>query len=309
MIWCSVLHPALDVVYKVKDFQHGNTYLDCRALQFPAGKGVNVAQFIHQLGEDVTVTGLLPELDAQRFMSYLSTQSINSSFYPVSGAVRINTTINDEVSGYSTHFSSISPKLSIRLQEEFIAFFNSKLQHGDRCCFTGSLPPGFEDTCYASLIECGLRKSCATMLDTRGAALKHGVRARPTMVKPNLAELEEFFEEPIQGVHHIALKGKKLLDCGIAFVFISLGADGLIALHKNDCLLCTAPQVPVVDSVGCGDALVAGFIVAEKRKFSFTEMCRMAVACGSAKCMQTGPGVISKETVWQLMEDVQITAI
>jgi len=135
------------------------------------------------------------------------------------------------------------------------------------------------------------------------------VRSKPLMLKPNITELEELFGEQIKGVHHIALKGKRLIDMGIQFAFISLGADGMIAIHGTDCLLCSPPQVKVVDTVGCGDALVAGVLVAQKRKFSFSETCRMAIACGASKSMHEGPGVVTRDEVWQLMEDVRITAI
>ena len=75
------------------------------------------------------------------------------------------------------------------------------------------------------------------------------------------------------------------------FLSIHEGADGLIAIHGNDCLLCSSPQVKVLDTVGCGDALVGGLLVAQQRKFSFAEMCRMAVACGASKTYQfKGPG-------------------
>jgi tagatose 6-phosphate kinase len=309
LIWCTVLNPALDIIYHVNEFHNGTTYLDCALTQIPAGKGLNVARVIQTLGEEVSVTGLLSELDGKRVTNFLDAQSIPYAFFPVPGVMRINTTILDESSGSSTHISSCSPMLSSRIQHEYITFAAERMQHGDLWCVTGSLPGGFDDTTYAKLIETGKTSDLTILLDTRGAALKHGIRARPMIVKPNLSELEEFFEEQIQGVHHIALKGKRLLDMGIDFVFISLGADGMIALHKNDCLLCNAPQVNVRDTVGCGDALVAGIMVAYKRQFSFTETCRMAVACGSAKSMQQGPGILSRETVWQLMEDIRITSI
>jgi fructose-1-phosphate kinase PfkB-like protein len=155
------------------------------------------------------------------------------------------------------------------------------------------------------ILECR-KKKIQTLLDTRGKALKMGVRAKPDMMKPNIAELDYFFDEPIKGIRHIALKGKNLCDMGIPYVFISLGSDGMIAVHENDCLLCSAPTVKVVDTVGCGDALVAGLMVGKKRLFSFPEMCRLAIACGSSNAMHPGPGSVSRDEVWQLMEDVTI---
>jgi len=83
----------------------------------------------------------------------------------------------------------------------------------------------------------------------------------------------------------------------------------MIALHDSDCLLCVPPQVKSVDTVGCGDALMGGLLVAWSRKFSFPEMCRLAIACGASKAMHEGPHSVSRDEVWQLMEDVKITAV
>lgn len=170
-------------------------------------------------------------------------------------------------------------------------------------------PKGFTDDYYSSLINACSTASIKTFLDTKNDALKLGIRARPLLLKPNLAELEQLFDEQVKGVHHIALKGKRLLDMGIAYVFISLGADGMIALHKNDCLLCSVPSIEVIHKVGCGDALVAGVSVAQHRQFNFAETCRLAVACGTAKAMHQDFGEISREEVWKLMEQINITAV
>jgi fructose-1-phosphate kinase PfkB-like protein len=96
---------------------------------------------------------------------------------------------------------------------------------------------------------------------------------------------------------------------GIEYVFISLGSDGMIAIHENDCLLCSAPSVKAIDQVGTGDALVGGLLVGYARKFSFSEMCRMAIACGASKAMHRGPGSITRDEVWQLMEEVKVRSI
>ncbi|MBN1575133.1 MAG: hexose kinase [Chitinispirillaceae bacterium] len=309
MIWCTLLNPALDVICKVNELHGGKTYLDSECLQTPAGKGLNVARAIRALGEEVGVHGLLPEYDGRRITAVLDGSGIQHHFLSIPGGMRINTTILEESNGNSTHISAASTPFPSRMQYDYTAFAFQHMQQGDYWCFSGSLPKGFADDTYAALIERGADAGITTMLDSRGPAFKRGVRARPLMIKPNMSELEEFFGEPVQGVHHIALKGKRFLDMGVAYVFISLGADGMIALHKNDCLLCSAPGVPVRDTVGCGDAMVAGVLVAFRRRFSFSETCRMAVACGSAKAMQNGPGVIDGTTVWQLMEEISVTAV
>lgn len=309
MIYCTLLNPALDIIYKVNDFRSGSTFTDIPLDCFPAGKGINVAKVVRTLGEDVYVTGLMAEYDLQRTIQYLDYHQIKHRFFVIPGSMRINTTIIEQNTGYVSHISSTGTSVPLRMQHEFLSSISSMPASGDLWCLSGSVIKGFDENIYATMLKYCTDAGSETLLDTRGNSLKTGIRAKPFMIKPNLSELEDFFGEPIQGVHHIALKGKRFVDMGIPFVFISLGADGLIAIHDNDCLLCSVPQVTAIDTVGCGDALVAGILVGRKRKFSFSELCRMAVACGASKAMHEGPGTITRDEVWQLMEDVKITAV
>lgn len=296
-------------MYKISEFSGGQTFADTECRVVPAGKGLNVARVVRTLGEEVGVCGLLPECDARRIVSVLDDSDIAHSFISIPGSIRINATVIETNREVSTHISSLSYHVPQRIQNDFLELMGAKMREGDYWCFSGSLPEGFSNDIYGDMIQAGHRVGVKTLLDTRHNALKLGVRARPLILKPNLTELEEFFDESIKGVRHIALRGKRLLDMGVGYVFISLGADGMIALHDNDCLLCSAPTVKVVDTVGCGDALVAGVLVAMKRQFSFTETCRMAVACGCAKAMCGGPGSIDAKAVGQLMELVDVKSV
>jgi 1-phosphofructokinase family hexose kinase len=310
LIYCTLLNPAFDLLTTINSFVSGSTQRDVPSQLFPAGKGINVAHVVSVLGEDACVLGLMPERDRSRFVSYLETRGIGSHFYPIPGDVRINVTIAEQQDGAVTHVNCAGPALPPRIPEEFIPFANSHLVRGDQWCFSGSLPNGFDDNFYATMLKQCSDKGVDTFLDTRGKPLQLGVQARPLVIKPNSTELEELFDEQIKGVHHLALKGKKLLDRGVGYVFISLGSDGMIALHENDCLLCSPPpQVQTIDTVGCGDALMAGILVAWKRKFSFSETCRLAVACGSSKAMHAGPHTVSRDEIWQMMEEVKIKSV
>ncbi|MBN1128626.1 MAG: 1-phosphofructokinase family hexose kinase [Chitinispirillaceae bacterium] len=309
MIYCTLLNPAVDYLYTIEQFVPGASLLDVPCRRYPAGKGINVANIVQALGEEVCVVGVMPERDRERFTVYLESKGIRHGFLQMPGDARTNMTIVEQKNGCSSHLSSAGPVWPPRIQDEFLQFAAERLKGGDVWCCSGSLPPAFEDEVYALLIKLCKGAGAPCFLDARGRPLRLGVRAKPMAVKPNSMELEDLFGEQIRGVRHIALKGKKLLDRGVSYVFISLGSDGMIAIHDNDCLLCVPPQVKTVDTVGCGDALMGGLLVAWARKFSFSEMCRLAIACGSSKAMHEGPHEISREEVWQLMEDVKITAV
>jgi 1-phosphofructokinase len=309
VIFCTLPNPAIDLIYPVESFNTGGTLLNIPSHLFPSGKGINIAHVVRTLGVEVCVAGIMPERDQRRFEAYLDAIEVQHHFLTISGDVRTNVTIIEQKNGMASHLNSTGPIVPLRVQEEFIQFVSGFLTRGEEWCFPGSIPSGFEDDVYAQLVRAGKEAGVSTFLDTRGRPLRLGIRARPLLVKPNIAELEDLFGEQIKGVRHIALKGKKLLDRGVSFAFITLGSDGMIALHDSDCLLCVPPQVKSVDTVGCGDALMGGLLVAWRRKFSFTEMCRLAVACGASKSMHEGPHTISRDEVWQLMEDEKITAV
>lgn len=309
LIYCTLLNPSIDCLYTLDKLSSGSTYIDTRSITVPAGKGLNVARVVSSLGEKVCVCGIVPKNNFEQVKSFLDHLEIEADLVTVPGSLRINTTIIESTNRAVTHINSTGSSLNESVQFEFESHFQKGLLQGDICCMSGSIPQGFTNDIYNSLIRYCKDAGCHVLLDTRDDALQMGIRAKPNMIKPNLEELEKYFGEQIRGVHHIALKAKRFLDMGIEYAFISLGEDGLIAVHGNDCLLCSAPRINAKDTVGCGDALVAGLLVATQRQFSFSETCRLAVACGASKALHEGPGVINGDEVWQLMEDVEITAV
>jgi tagatose 6-phosphate kinase len=309
MIYCTLLNPALDLVYSTEKFSAGGTLRDIPLRVVPSGKGMNVACIVRTLGEESAVVGIMPEESRNRFTSWLDKKKVQHRFMAVQGEARMNVTILESEGAQSSHINSRGSPIGREAGEEFLQFAGSHLAAGDEWCFSGSIAPRLGEDLYARIIAQCKSAGVDTFLDTRGKALSLGIAAGPLVLKPNSTEFEDIFGEQIQGVHHLALKGKKLLDRGISHVFITLGSDGMIALHDSDCLLSVPPQVKSIDTVGCGDALMAGILVAWKRRFSFSETCRLAVACGAAKAMHAGPDALTRDEVWQLMEDVKITAV
>lgn len=308
MIYTTLLNPSYDLIYTLPD-NSKDTYVDLPARFFPAGKGLNTAKVIAELDEEVSLVSLMPEDDCERFTAYMEQYGINHKPFTVSGSVRVNTTLYTESTKTTQHFNSMGSTYSTQIQDHFEQHLSSLYSEGDTWLFSGSLPGGIEPTFYETLIKSSRESGCESFLDSRGKALEFGIQAHPLVITPNEEELESLFEESIEGVQHLALKGKRLIDSGIETVLITLGEDGVIALQGNECLLCKAPEVDVLDTVGCGDAFLAGVAVGRKRGFSFHEICRMAVACGTSNALHLGPGEIEKDQVWHLMEKVQVLSL
>ena len=311
MIRAILYNPAIDVHYNVPGLGEQMTFTGLKSVSFPAGKALNFAKAVKILGEDVEVSGIVPERDVSKFMDYLDEFEIKHDLSGISGNTRINTTIFEEKSGFSYHLNSES---TTAFESEVTAFndkLSAKMQKGDFWVFSGSIPTGCNEETYAKLIGECKSKNIKTALDTSKNSLKHGIHALPFLISPNETEFQEIFSnEDIKGLQHIVLKAKRLIDNGVEYVFITLGKDGVVALHKDECLLCSSIEIPnQVNSVGCGDAFLAGAVVGFQRGFQFSEVCRMAVACGAANTLTREPCKIELSRVHYIMEKLRVESV
>lgn len=313
MIYCTVFNPAIDIIYSVENSLNlGSTAVDIPFKSTPAGKGINVARVIRALGEEVKVIALMPRNDNARFSEFLTKHDIDFSFFHIDGDARINTTILEGETRQVTHINAQSTLSSNykKIESEFLAYIYLQIKEGDTWILSGSVPSWFSDNVYKNVIQRCHDVGARPILDTRGSVLNKGARAKPSVISPNINELEGFFNEPIDGVHHIALKAKRLFDLGIDFVFVTLGADGMIAVHEDACLLCSAPELDtILDTVGCGDALLAGVVTAQQQQRNFEDVCSLGVACGMASALHKGGGTVTLDDVERFKEMVKIESI
>lgn len=310
MIRAVLYNSAIDVHYKIPKFGEQADFIGLNSVSFPAGKAINFAKAVKILGEEVEVSGLVASADIHRFRKFLDEYKIYHDLSEISGNTRINTTIYEEKSGISYHLNS---KSELILDEEISVFnqkLTSKIKEGDFLTFAGSVPEGYDEEIYRKLIEECKTKNAKAALDARDNPLKHGLSALPFLISPNETEFQDLFGDELKGLHNIVLKGKRLVESGIENVFITLGKDGVIALNKNECLRCLPPEIAQpINSVGCGDAFLAGIVVGFARGFSFGEICRMATACGAVNTLTREPCKIDLAKVGQTMEKVKIERI
>jgi len=301
-----LLNPCFDVVYSLQNLQPGTTQLDTRAQFFPAGKAVSVATAVRALGEPVTVYAIMPKSGISIYERYLQQLDIGFVCQPIEGDVRVNTTITEEQTGRVTHLNSRSAPVRPSALDGFLRMIDRAASPSDTWALSGSLPPSAPEEFYRRVLS---RLQGFRLLDTRAEALRHGLMAKPEAIKPNLEEMSDYFQESLRGVHHVALRGKRFLDMGIESIFITLAEEGMIAISRGDCLLCTGPKIDAVDTVGCGDAFVAGVLVSQKKSYSFYETCRLAMACGISNALHRGPGQIEREQVFRIMEEIKIESV
>jgi 1-phosphofructokinase family hexose kinase len=309
VIYSALLNPAVDICYALPSLEPGQTYIDCELHLQAAGKGINTAKTVRKLGMESTILGIVPQDMRMFFQRYCDERGIDPHFLSTPGMSRINTTVLEKSQSRSTHMNALGSRVQPQLHQRFVEMVRGFVTPGDFWILTGSVPEGIEPRIYRDLAGIIQQNNAVAILDTRDEPLAQGIHAKPAVIAPNLSELEGFFREKIRGAHHIALKGKRLIDMGISYVFITLGSDGMIALHGNECLLCTVPPVDVVNTTGCGDALLGAAVAGMERRYDFRAMCRLACACGLSCAMSETTAQIDPDALESLKNKVDIVSV
>jgi 1-phosphofructokinase len=195
------------------------------------------------------------------------------------------------------------------LPEHLEAIKEKITEYGPRCevmIFSGSLPPGAPPATFAELMTIASALGSKCMLDTAGPALKYGIEARPLLLKPNRAEVEELIQIPLRTRHELAQAARKLLEMGAEEAVISMGAEGAVAATKYDLLSARPPTVAAQSSVGAGDAMVAALAFGEITHLSFRDSFRLAMAASAAAVTMEGSKVADLAAVHSLLPQVRV---
>ena len=300
------LNPAIDRTLHLPTFALGQVNRVESERTDPGGKGINVAKVIKALEHPVLVTGFLGTNNAAVFQNYFKKESIHNHFVETAGENRVNIKIvdmtNDVVS--ELNFPGITPT-TLDLDHLLDTLRQLAATH-KWFVLSGSLPPTVPADIYAQLITMLHEYDCKVILDTSGAALAAGIAARPFAVKPNLPELSQLMNSPMDSEEEILKAIKQLLSQGIEKVAISLGEKGSLVADCNQILRAKAPVVPVCSTVGAGDAFVAGFSVGQARNLSLADSVRLASASAGAAVALPGTQAASLQQVNELINKVQI---
>jgi 1-phosphofructokinase family hexose kinase len=175
---------------------------------------------------------------------------------------------------------------------------------------SGSAPRGVPFSIYAELLTVARRTKVPVILDTRDELLAEGVKARPLMVKPNLEEVSALRGRPVQNAQQALAAAQELADGGISIVLVSLGAGGAVAVtRKQGSWMAKPPKVETVSSVGCGDAMVAGFVAASLTGKDFGDCLRWGMAAGAANAAKFENAGCSRDEVLKLVPEVQLSRV
>lgn len=285
MVHTLTLNSALDYTVFSSKLVLGETNRTEKAFLRVGGKGINVSAVLKSLGVESLAYGFTAGAVGELIKEKAREAGLNARWISASGESRINLKIKAErETEINAKGLTVTPESCRELMKNL-----SKINSGDFLVMAGSVPTGMTSSIYADLMSTLSDKGARFIVDATGEALLSAVRQKPFLVKPNAAELGELFGVKIENKEQAIFYAKELCDMGAENIIVSLGGEGAVFVSEDGEEYQTpAPEGKVVDTVGAGDSVVAGFLYAtisgKDRKTAFLT----GVAAGSATAFSEG---------------------
>ena len=253
------LNPALDLTVQLPSLRLGEVNRSDSLQVHAAGKGLNVAQVLADLGHQLTVTGFLGEGNPQAFEQLFAARGFADEFVRVPGETRSNIKLA-EAGGQVTDINGPGLMVSEAHCAELLARLERLAPVHDLVVVAGSLPRGIASQWFVQLLNTLKALGVRVALDTSGDALREGLSASPWLIKPNEEELAEARGIALNKSSELTAEAQRLQAQGIEHVVVSQGANGVSWFSPNLALHAIPPKVQVVSTVGAGDSLLAGML-------------------------------------------------
>lgn len=305
MIYTLTLNPALDYVVKTEEFLPGElNRMDSEQL-FVGGKGINVSRVLKTLGVSSTAMGFVAGFTGKEIEEVLIKEGIKTDFVKLAeGNSRINIKIK---SGQETELNGKGPKVDTSAKEQLFEKLDS-LEKGDILIMSGSSANGLSNNIYAEIMQSLEERNINFVVDASGELLKKALCFKPWLIKPNKQELEQFFDCRIESADQALIYAKRFLEYGAKNILLSLGKDGAIFVDSQEnAYKVTVPFGKVVNTVGAGDSMVAGFLAGFSLYEKHEDRLRLAAASGSATAFSED--LAKKDDIIALLDKVTIEKI
>ena len=303
------LNAAYDLVGRLPRIEIGEVNTVETLGIFPAGKGINVAKVLKDLGVKVAVGGFLGEDNVGDFETLFKKQGLEDKFHRVAGKTRINVKIT-ETEADVTDLNFLGYQITPEAWQQFTADSLAYCQNFGIVAVCGSLPRGVSPELFADWLNQLHQAGVKVVLDSSNAALTAGLKAHPWFVKPNHRELEAWIGHPLNSLDEIIAAAKKLKAEGIANVIISMGENGSLWLNDQAVIQAQPPKCEnVVSTVGAGDSMVAGLIFGIEKGLSQAETLAFASAVSAFAVSQSNVGVSDIALLEPILANVKISVI
>ena len=280
MIYTVTFNPSLDYIVEVKELTLGATNRTSFEQMLPGGKGLNVSFVLKNLGFETTALGFLAGFVGEEIEKKVSETGVATEFVTLAeGCSRINMKVRN-VDG--TEINGMGPDIPAEKVSELMKRLTA-LQNEDVLVLAGSIPSSVPATIYSDIMQQLEENGPLVAVDATKDLLKNVLSYHPFLIKPNHHELGELFGVKITSREEVVPYAQKLQEQGARNVLVSMGGLGAVLVDEQGKVhLSEAPEGKVINSVGAGDSMVAGFIAGWLEQKNYEHAFRMGLAAGSA---------------------------
>lgn len=306
MILTVTLNAAIDKRYVVEEFKVGEVNRVKECAYVPGGKGLNVSKPAAVAGAEVVATGFVGGHAGNYIEASLKDYHVKSAFYHLESESRSCINIWDEKNCVQTEF--LEPGFTVTESEfqGFVEEFKELVKQADVVAMSGSVPKGLDGTAYQKLVKVVKDAGKKVILDTSGKLLEMGIAACPTMIKPNIDEIRMLTGKECNEIGEIIEAAKEIHARGVEVVAVSLGADGSLAVSDEGVFRAIVPRIDAVNTVGCGDSMIAGFALGFAEGLGIEETLRKASAISAAAALREETGYFVMEDMKRLYPQIKI---
>lgn len=301
MIYTVTFNPALDYIVFLDEMKLGDINRATRESIFYGGKGINVSTILNTLGLETTALGFVAGFTGKAIEEGLASMGMRTEFIHLpEGNSRINVKVKH---GDETEINGQGPVITEEAIEELFAKLDA-LTEEDILILAGSIPNTLPEDIYEKILARLEKKGIRIAVDATKDLLLNVLKYHPFLIKPNNHELGEMFHTACKTKEDIEYYAKELQKMGARNVLISMAGDGAILItEEGETIQMGTPKGKVINSVGAGDSMVAGFVAGYLKNNSYEEALKTGTAAGSATAFSEG--LASIEMIQAMMEQIE----
>ena len=280
MIYTVTFNPSLDYIIRVDNLELGKVNRVNYENILPGGKGVNVSIVLGNLGHKSTALGFTAGFTGAEIEASMRNYGAECDFIHVAeGMSRINVKVK---SNEETEINGLGPKITDADVDALFAKLD-ELQAGDYLVIAGSVPSMLPSDMYERIMERLDGRGINIAVDAERDLLTRVLKYHPFVIKPNNHELGDIFGVTLKTREEVVPYAKKLQEQGARNVIISMAGEGAVFVSEDgEVAMSEAPKGTVVNSVGAGDSMVAGFVAGVIETGDMAQAFRMGLCTGSA---------------------------
>ena len=307
MITVLCANAGVDKTYEVPNFATGGYYHPSSASTVAGGKGINVGRALMTLRQVNTLMGFAGGNNGRFIAANLMDAGLKTDLVNIAEESRVTINIIDRTQHTQTRVDENGPLVTPTEIRRLSDKWSRNLRGSAMGIISGSAPRGVNLELYAELVEVAKSLKKPVLVDARDELLARAVEAGPTVITPNLSEMQRLVKRQLSVPDGVIASATDLVESGVSIVIVTLGARGAIGVGRSSGVWwARPPSIDRISSVGSGDAFVAGFAAASMERRPFPERLRLAVACGAANAEAVRACDFSADRVEELEAEVKI---